>query len=72
MGRYVTCLRPFLQAKKKRFGTVSGCWLKVCRINNTISVYGINRAAAIEFIDGIREQVNEKRTQEKVQQQKQV
>ena len=60
------------QAKKKRFSTGSGCWLKVCWTTNTISVYGINRAAAVECIDRMREQLKEKRAQEKVQEEQQV
>eukprot|EP00670_Eutreptiella_braarudii_P001530 CAMPEP_0174298928 /NCGR_PEP_ID=MMETSP0809-20121228/55187_1 /TAXON_ID=73025 ORGANISM="Eutreptiella gymnastica-like, Strain CCMP1594" /NCGR_SAMPLE_ID=MMETSP0809 /ASSEMBLY_ACC=CAM_ASM_000658 /LENGTH=404 /DNA_ID=CAMNT_0015403735 /DNA_START=30 /DNA_END=1244 /DNA_ORIENTATION=+ len=64
-------LLEMLQAKKKRFSTGSGCWLKVCWTTNTISVYGINRAAAVECIDRMREQLKEKRAQEKVQEEQQ-
>jgi len=59
-------LLEMLQAKKKRFSSGSGCWLKVCWTTNTIAVYGINRAAAIECIDRMRVQLHEKRVSEKV------
>jgi hypothetical protein len=62
-------LLEMLQAKKKRFATVSGCWLNFDLATDTIAVFGINRAVALEFISNLRQQVAQQRAQEKMQQQ---
>ena len=64
-------LLEMFQTRKKKFSTSSGCWLKVCWDTHTVSVYGVNRAAAVECIDRMRQQLNEKRAQEKAREEQQ-
>uniref|UniRef100_A0A7S4LAB3 Uncharacterized protein n=1 Tax=Eutreptiella gymnastica TaxID=73025 RepID=A0A7S4LAB3_9EUGL len=64
-------LLEILQAKKKRFSTVSGCWLKFDWVNNIISFYGLNRPVALDFIERARKQLANKKAQEKIQEEQQ-